>query len=88
MSLKLCSKGRRMEGLAMRMECVMGEEIHELALSRMEQEALGDAQRTRLEDECLARRSAQSSWARVPPAHALGEPRSTQGLNSVKIYYH
>ena len=49
-SLKLCSKGRRMEGLAMRMECVMGEEIHELALSRMEQEALGDAQRTRLEE--------------------------------------
>ena len=49
-SLKLCSKERRMEGLAMGMECVMGEEIQELALSRMEQEALGDAQRTRLEE--------------------------------------
>ena len=48
-SLKLCSKeGRRMEGLAMGMECVMGEETHELALSRTEPEALGDAQRTRL----------------------------------------
>lgn len=34
----------------MGMEYVMGEEIHELALSRMEQEALGDAQRTRLEE--------------------------------------